>query len=364
MTATDVRPEHEAAAGALAERLFGAIVAALELNTVYIGLKLGLYAALDHPATAGELAERAGIHPRYAREWLEQQAVAGFLTVHAPAGDPEARGYALPAGHAEALTREESPLHVAPVALLAGGAGAVLPAVLEAFRHGTGISFGGYGDDVRHGQGGFNRAAFTYQLAQSWLPAIPDLHATLSRGPARVLDVGCGVGWSSIALARAFPQLAVDGIDSDEASVADARRNAEAAGVGDRVTFEVRDAADPHLSARYDAAFLFEALHDMSRPVEALAAVRALLADGAPVIVMDENAAEVFTAPGGDIERLYYAGSVLHCLPVGMAEQPSAGTGALMRPDTVRRYAAEAGYPRMRILPIEDDFFRFYRLDR
>jgi hypothetical protein len=102
----------------------------------------------------------------------------------------------------------------------------------------------------------------------------------------------------------------------------------------------------------------------MSRPVEALAAVRALLTDGAPVIVMDENAAETFTAPGGDIERLYYAGSVLHCLPVGMAEQPSAGTGALMRPDTLRRYATEAGYPQVRILPIEDDFFRFYRLDR
>ena len=114
---------------------------------------------------------------------------------------------------------------------------------------------------------------------------------------------------------------------------------------------------------RYDLVTVFEALHDMARPVEALRAMRASLAEDGCVIIADEPTAEAFVAPGDELERYFYSASVLFCLPTGMAEQPSAGTGTVMRAETVRRYAAEAGFRGVEVLPIENDFWRFYRLD-
>lgn len=157
MTTVDVTVEEQA--GALASRLFESMIAMAELETVYLGVKLELYEALRAPATAGELATRTGLHPRYAREWLEQQAVTGLLAVSDR--DAADRVYTLSLGHAEALTNPASPFAVAPIALLAGGAGQVMGAVLDVYRRGDGLSFGDYGDDIRAGQGGFNRAAFT-----------------------------------------------------------------------------------------------------------------------------------------------------------------------------------------------------------
>ncbi len=124
----------------------------------------------------------------------------------------------------------------------------------------------------------------------------------------------------------------------------------------------MRDAADPAVAGSYDLVCIFEALHDLARPVEALAAMRPMLADGGSVLVADERVAERFTAPGDEIERMMYGWSVLHCLPAAMAEQPSAATGTVMRSDTLRRYASEAGFTQVEVLPIDNDFFRFYRL--
>ncbi len=180
--------------------------------------------------------------------------------------------------------------------------------------------------------------------------------------PARVADVGCGMGWSSIAIARAYPKVRVDGFDLDEESIAQAKANAEDERVADRVSFRVQDAADPRFSGRYDLAIAIDCIHDMSRPVEALRAMRSLVGEQGTAIVMDGRVSEMFVAPGDDIERSFYCMSILHCLPVGMAEQPSAATGALMRPDTLRRYAREAGFFEVEILPIEHDLRGFYRL--
>jgi hypothetical protein len=124
----------------------------------------------------------------------------------------------------------------------------------------------------------------------------------------------------------------------------------------------LHDASDPDLGGRYDLVTIFEALHDMNHPVEALKAARASLADGGSVVIADERVAERFTAPGDEIDRLNYGFSVLHCLAVGLLDDDSAGTGTVMRPDTVRAYAAEAGFGRVDVLPIEHDFWRFYRL--
>ena len=150
------------------------------------------------------------------------------------------------------------------------------------------------------------------------------------------------------------------GIDSDDASVMDARRNAAEAGVGDRVRFEVADAAAPPGEEGYDVAFYFEALHDLPHPVESLSAVRSALRPGGLVVVVDERAEEEFAPGGTEIERLLATSSVLHCLPVGRSQQGSASTGALFRPSLMREYSARAGYSSVEVAPVTHDLFRFF----
>jgi ubiquinone/menaquinone biosynthesis C-methylase UbiE len=206
---------------------------------------------------------------------------------------------------------------------------------------------------------------FINELGSSWFPAIADVHARLSAPPgACVADLGCGSGWSSIAIAKAYPHAFVDGIDNDAASIDTARANAAAEGLQDRVRFFVRDAGELGLDGVYDVVTIFEALHDMARPVEALENARRLLAEGGTTIVADERVAEEFSAPGDDLERLMYGYSVVHCLAVGRADhEHSAATGTVMRPATLREYAQVAGFARVETLPIDNDFWRFYRLD-
>ena len=204
---------------------------------------------------------------------------------------------------------------------------------------------------------------FVNDLA-SWFAAVPELQDRLEADSARVLDVGCGIGWSSISLAKAFPSLRVDGIDSDEASIAEAQRLATEAGVDGRVRFRVVDAAELGAAGEggYDAAFIFEALHDMARPVEALEAIRALPADDGVVIVADEKVAESFTAPGDEVEWLNFAFSWWHCLPASRAETPSVAAGTALRPATVRQWSDQAGFASLRVPPVDHDFWRFYQL--
>jgi len=239
----------------------------------------------------------------------------------------------------------------------------VLPAVEEAFRSGGGVPWEDYGELGREAQADANRPLFANLLGSEWLPAVQDVHERLlADPPARVADVACGAGWSSIAIAGAYPKVTVDGYDLDESSVELARANLAGTGLEDRVAFHLRDAADPALAGSYQLVTVFEALHDMSQPVEVLRALRGLVAEDGAVVVMDERVADAFTAPGDEVERLMYTYSVLCCLPVGLADTPSAGTGTVMRTDTLRRYAADAGFADVEVLPIEHEVFRFYRL--
>ena len=207
-----------------------------------------------------------------------------------------------------------------------------------AYRSGDGVPYEDYGPTSYEGQEAFTRPLFTHLLGQEWLPAVTDVHERLrAEPPARVADVACGCGWSSIAIARAYPLVHVDGVDLDTASIEKARKNLAGSDVEDRVTFHERDAADPALAGQYDLVTIFEALHDMSYPVDVLRALRGMLADGGSVIVGDERTEDSFQAPASELERLYYGFSILHCLPVGMVGEDPAGTGTVMRTDTVRR---------------------------
>jgi SAM-dependent methyltransferase len=349
---------------ALIDRLGAAILGTMDLFNLYLGDRLGLYRALAEggPATSADLAVRAGIAERYAREWLEQQTVSAILTVD-DANQPAAeRRYALPAGHDEVLLDSDSLQYQAFIGRFAVGIGQAMPGVLQAFRTGGGVAWADFGADAREGQAAQSRPIFLKLLGQEWLPQVPDVHARLNAEPAaRVADIGCGAGWSSIGIARAYPHARVDGFDLDEPSIALAQANAAEHGVAERVRFLVRDVADPALAGQYDLVVGFEMLHDLARPVEALRVMRGLLNEGGAVIIMDEKVAERFAAPGDDLERLYYGFSTLCCLPAGLAEQPSAATGTVMRPATFRQYAREAGFRDVEILPIEHDLFRFYR---
>ncbi len=349
---------------ALAGRLFEALLGTFDLLSVQLGIELGLYAALREggPATAPELAERSGIDARYAREWLEHQAVTGLLDVDDTETDADLRRYALPAGHAAVLLDPDDLATMIPVAQAPLSVADAWPALLSAYRTGAGIHWNEY-PRISEIQEGANRPLFRHLLAQEWLPAIPDVDARLRAGGARVADVACGGGWSTIAIARAYPDVEVHGLDLDTEAISRARAKARAEGLEERARFHVVDGGDHGLDGTFDLVTIFEAVHDMARPVEVLEAARRLLAPGGTVLVMDERVAERFTAPGDEIERLMYGYSVFVCLANGLADPPSVGTGTVMRPDTLRRYATEAGFGSTTVLPIEHEAFRFYRLD-
>jgi methyltransferase family protein/winged helix-turn-helix protein len=345
----------------LDERLIEATTATLELFGVYLGTRLGLYAAMARRGrlTAAELAEAAGIHPRYAQEWLEQQAVAGVLTVDDPAADAGARRYALPDAHVGAVADPTALDHVAPLAALVVGIASALDDVTAAYRSGSGVPYARYGDAFRQGQGAINRPAFTSALVEEWLPALGSPVERLATG-GRLADLGCGQGWSTIAVSRAFPGAEVLGIDSDAASISEAR--AAAAEHGVRARFECADAAELGKAGPFDVVLLLEALHDLARPVDVLAGARAALAADGVLLVADEAVAPAFTAPGDDLERMMYGWSITHCLPAAMAEQPSAAIGTVIREGTVRDLAGAAGFGRFEVLDVDGGFFRLYAL--
>jgi len=358
-------------AEAFAERVLGAVLGMQEVQAIYLGDRLGWYAALAAagPLNSVELAQRTGTAERYAREWLEHQAVFGYLTVDDVAAPAARRRYTLPAAHAEVLVDADNLNYLAPLGRFATASTIQLGAVAEACRTGGGVPWEQFGADAREAQSAANRPMFLSLLCQELLPAAPKIYDRLVDG-GRVADIGCGEGWSTIALARGFPAVTVDGFDPDVPSITAAERNADAYGVADRIRFHAvdaatainRDAAGDVREGSYHLVFAFECVHDMPDPVAVLATARRMLGDGGSVVVMDERTEETFTAPGSTTERLFYGYSLAGCLPDGMSRQPSVGTGTVMRPATLAGYAERAGFSATEVLPIEHDFFRFYRL--
>lgn len=197
------------------ERVFASALGTMDVFTVYLGDRLGLYRMLaaHGPLTAGELAQRAGIYARYAREWLEQQAATAILEVDDAAKPEQERRFSLPAGHAEALIDPESRYAMAALCRSLAALGGVLPRLVEAYRTGEGVAVAGA--DAVEAQGDFNRPWLVGSFATEYLPLVPDVHEKLKAG-ARVADVACGVGWAAVSIARGYPATTVDGFDLDE----------------------------------------------------------------------------------------------------------------------------------------------------
>ena len=317
----------------LAGRIFMEGVGAFHLGTVYIGLKHGLFKELVErgPLTADALAGSTGLDAWYVREWLQAEATAGLVL----ADDEDltlARFTAAP-GVREALVDSTGPAFIAGLPLATAAAFSVMPSLLSAFRTGKGVPYPSYGEDAVEAQAALNRPAFVNQLVAEWIPQVPDVAARLAdtTRTTRVADVGCGLGWAAIELAKAYPHLRIDGYDSDEESISKARCNAADHGVSDRVTFEIADASGGYGNGHYDLILFFECVHDMAHPVEAMAGARAALADGGTVIVMDERVADKRTT--GDPTETFF--------------QPPACSGASRRDGSsqIRRRSARSCDP-------------------
>ena len=315
--------------------------------------------------TPAELAGAAGgLSERYVREWLEQQASTAILEVEDARADAGARRYALPAGHVEALTDDASLNCIAPIGQLVVACAKPLDAVLEAYRTGDGIPYADYGHDLHEGQARFTAPMFDALLTSDWLGAVPEVHERLlADPPARVADVACGQGRSTLAIARGYPKVRVDGIDMDAASIEAAHGHLAASGLGDRVAFHLRDAADEELAGRYDLVYIHEALHDMSYPVRVLEACRSLLADGGFGHRRRRARARTSsTRPATRSSASTTASASSTACPSAWSARARRAPGTVMRADTVRRYALEAGFGGFEVLAIENDFYRFYRL--
>ena len=362
MTTIELTDDDEAKVEEFAGSLFMACLASMELANIELGVRLGLYDALAGagPVTAGELAAKAGIAHRYAQEWLEQQAVAGVLEVDDVTKPSDERRFTLPNAHAHVLIDDDSEACMKPCAAVVPWLSKAIDIMVEEFRHGTGAAFGLF--DLHDIQAAFTRPVFANHLTQTWLPALPAIQAKLTAGEkVRIAEVGCGEGLAAITIARAYPNAHIDGFDLDEASIAVAVRLAAAEGLGESAHFEVRDAADPTIAGDYDLVMAIEMLHDMPDPVGILRTMKRLAGASGIVLVVDERAEETFTVPASEMERFFYTFSTLHCLAVSM-QGSGVGTGTVMRPDTMRRYAAEAGFSTVEVLDVEHPQFLLDRL--
>lgn len=347
----------------LTERLFMEGLGTAHMFTLYLGVHLGLFAALakEPGLTADKLAAASGTAARYAAEWAQAECAAGLVV--ADNGDPKTGHLTLADGVEAVLVDELNPAYLGGLPRAAAAVGAATASLVDAYRTGAGVPMSAYGPEVVTAQAQLNRPGYVHELAQSWIPAMPDVESRLRDGeqPARVADIGCGVGWASIELAKAFPHARIDGLDADADSIEQARRNAAEHGVGDRVDFKLIDGANGYGDAEYDTVFFFECLHDFGRPVEGLAAARRAVRPGGAVIVMDERTAD--SPQVGDPMESFFAGfSALWCLPQSMTVANCEAPGTIMRESTFAEFVTRAGWDGYEVVPIEHPMFRFYRL--
>jgi 2-polyprenyl-3-methyl-5-hydroxy-6-metoxy-1,4-benzoquinol methylase len=340
-------------------RALGDLSATTTIVLALLGDRLGLWKELAHtgPHTSDTLAKAAGIDERYAREWLAAMAAAGYVD-----HEPAAGQFSLPAAHQPVLAEEAGPMFFGGFLQEMGGMLRMLDELTEAFRHGGGVHQSSYADDLWEGLSRATASWFEHLLIPVWLAEMPDARAELERG-AHVADIGCGRGRAVITLARAFPQSTFVGYDIFEPTIAVASANAAAAGVDDRVRFEHLDAT-AGLPETFDLITTFDVVHDAARPAELLRAIcKALRPDGIYLCV-DINAAPDVDGNRGPLGALFYGFSVLYCMTTSLA-QGGAGLGTCgFHEGAVETMCHDAGFTRVRKLPVENPFNNVYEIRR
>lgn len=306
-----------------------------------IGNRLGLYAALaEGPATSAEFAHRTGYAERYLREWLRNQAAGGYVSHDAASGryhldDEQAYCFADPNGP------NFSAMFLVQLGYLRSE-----PRLTEAFRTGEGVPWHEHHEDVHAGVDAFFRPGYVAELVPNWIPALEGVHDKLAAG-ARVADLGCGFGSSSVLIAQEYPRSTVVGSDYHAESIAAARTRAARAGVDDRVRFEVAT-AQTFTGSGFELVTMFDALHDMGDPVGAARRVREAITDDGTWLLVEPNASDVVEENFHTIGRLYYAGSTFLCVPNGLSQEGGYALGAQAGEGVVRDIAAQAGFTRFR----------------
>ncbi len=319
---------------------FGATVNAA---LVVIGDRLGLYRALADtgPLNPAELAEQTGTAERYVREWLGAQAASGYVDY-----DPGSGRYALTPEQAAAFADEASPAFVGGGFQVALGAAADIERIQEAFLTGQGMGWHEHGNDVFEGCRRFFEPGYGANLLDSWIPALDGVHARLQSG-GRVADVGCGHGASAMIIAQGYPNAEVVGFDYHDGSIAEARRRADAAGLSDRLRFEV-SAADAFAGSGYDLVACFDCLHDMGDPVAVAARVREALADDGTWMIVEPKAGDRVEDNLNPVGRAYYAFSTMLCTPNSLSQSGGLALGAQAGEARLRDAVTRGGFTRFR----------------
>ncbi|MFI0448633.1 class I SAM-dependent methyltransferase [Actinomadura sp. 6N118] len=317
----------------------GAVVAA---GGIVVGDRLGLYRALaDKPQQPNELAERTGTSPRYVEEWLRGQAAGGYVEY-----DSDSGAYWLTAEQKFALTDPEGPLYAPGAFQLAVGALRAVPQITEAFRTGEGFGWHQHDDEVFAGCERFFRPGYTASLLTEWLPALDGVQARLEAG-VRVADVGCGLGASTILMAKAFPRSEFVGSDYHEGSIVQARSRAADAGCDGGVTFEVAS-AQTFTGESFDLVTTFDCLHDMGDPLSAARHIRDSLTPDGTWMIVEPFAGDSVADNLNPVGRAYYSFSALLCVPNALSQEGGYSLGAQAGEEPIRRLVSEAGFTRFK----------------
>ncbi|MGE0385363.1 MAG: cyclopropane-fatty-acyl-phospholipid synthase family protein [Gammaproteobacteria bacterium] len=338
-------------------RILGHATGAALSGMIYIGDRVGLFKALWRagPLTSADLAARTGLQERYVREWLSAMAAAEIVEY-----DPAAETFCFPEEHAAVLADDDSPSLLAGLFQNMPAMLSIAPRVADAFVSGGGVPFSEFGPDMIAGIDRSNRTQYRYHLVKRWLAAMPQVVQSLREG-AVAADVGCGSGYPSILMAQAFPNSRFHGFDLSEQSLARARTDAQAQGVADRVQFRCVAATDIPREPKFDVVTSFDAIHDMVDPRGVLRAIRAALKDDGTYFMVEPRAGDTLADNLGQTGAMMYATSTLHCMTVSLAHG-GEGIGTAIGPGKVRELADEAGFTRVRQLPIEHPAQAFYEL--
>ena len=329
---------------AFLEQILNEAGAAMNAALVRIGDALGLYRAMGdaQPVTAAALANRTGTHERYVREWLNAQAAGGFV-----AYDPETDRYTLPAEHSIVLADEHSPFAQAGLFQAITASIRAEDRMIDAFRTGDGLGWHEHHHGLFHGVERLFAPAYRTSLIAEWIPALEGVQAKLEAG-ALVADVGCGHGMSTILLAEAFPNSRFEGFDVHAESIAVARERAEAAGVADRVRFEIAT-ADAYPRRDYDLVAVFDALHDMGDPDGAARHIRSTLHPDGTWMIVEPSAGDRIEDNFHPLGRLRYGFSTLVCTPGSLSQDGRAGLGTLAGGARLSEVVLGAGFGSVRL---------------
>jgi SAM-dependent methyltransferase len=316
--------------------------ASVHAGMVVIGEKLGLYKALaEGSMTAAELAAKTQTDERYLREWLGSQAAGGYITY-----DELTDKFSLTEEQAFTLANEEGPAYLPGAFELALGSLAAVPRIAESFRSGAGMGWHEHADGVFHGCEKFFRPGYAANLVSTWIPVLTDVKGKLEAG-ARVADVGCGKGASTVLMAKAFPNSEFFGFDYHDKSIEAARESAKAAGIAGRVTFEVSKAKE-FPGRNYDFVTVFDCLHDMGDPIGASAHVRQSLAKDGTWMIVEPYANDQFKDNLNPVGRVMYSFSTLLCTPCSRSQEVGLCLGAQAGEARIREVVTSAGFSRFR----------------